>query len=220
MSYKISLVEDDVNLNLVLASYLEQEGWQVSPFLTGRDALKAITKSTDLWILDIMLPDIDGYKLLKEIKDKSPNIPVIFISARDTDIDRIVGLELGSDDYLAKPFLPRELVIRTRKILERTYNTNTPLQIIFPYSINLAGRFVKVNEELIELTSREFELLVYFVQNRGQALSREQILNYLWGEDYYGTDRVVDDLVRRLRKKMPELRIETLYAYGYRMVNA
>ncbi len=220
MSYKISLVEDDVNLNLVLTSYLEQEGWQVFSFLTGRDALKAITNSTDLWVLDIMLPDVDGYQILKEIKAQSPTIPVIFISARDADIDRIVGLELGSDDYLAKPFLPRELVIRTRKILERTYNTNTPLQIIFPYSINLAGRFVKVNEELIELTSREFELLVYFVQNTGQALSREQILNYLWGEDYYGTDRVVDDLVRRLRKKMPELHIETIYGYGYRMVKA
>ena len=220
MSYKISLVEDDVNLNLVLTSYLEQEGWQVLSFLTGRDALKAISNSTDLWILDIMLPDVDGYKILKEIKTQSPTIPVIFISARDADIDRIVGLELGSDDYLAKPFLPRELVIRTRKILERTYSTNTPLQTIFPYSINLAGRFVKVNEELIELTSREFELLVYFVQNTGQALSREQILNYLWGDDYYGTDRVVDDLVRRLRKKMPELHIETIYGYGYRMVKA
>lgn len=220
MSYKISLVEDDVNLNLVLTSYLEQEGWQVLSFLTGRDALKAISNSTDLWILDIMLPDVDGYQILKEIKTQSPTIPVIFISARDADIDRIVGLELGSDDYLAKPFLPRELVIRTRKILERTYSTNTPLQTIFPYSINLAGRFVKVNEELIELTSREFELLVYFVQNTGQALSREQILNYLWGDDYYGTDRVVDDLVRRLRKKMPELHIETIYGYGYRMVKA
>lgn len=220
MSHKISLVEDDVNLNLVLTSYLEQEGWQVFPFINGRDAFKSITNSTDLWILDIMLPDIDGYQLLKEIKAQTPDIPVIFISARDADIDRIVGLELGSDDYLAKPFLPRELVIRTRKILERTYSTNTPLQIIFPYSINLAGRFVKVNEEIIELTSREFELLVYFVQNTGQALSREQILNYLWGDDYYGTDRVVDDLVRRLRKKMPELRIETIYGYGYRMVKA
>ncbi|NLB52469.1 MAG: response regulator transcription factor [Syntrophomonadaceae bacterium] len=218
MQYRITLVEDDINLNLVLASYLKQEGWEVLSLLNGQDAINAIAKPTDLWILDIMLPDIDGYRLLKEIKVHSPGIPVIFISARDADIDRIVGLELGGDDYLAKPFLPRELVIRSRKLLERFYNADAPLQILPPYSINIPARIVKENEQIIDLTSREFDLLVYFAQNRGQALSREQLINHIWGDDYYGTDRVVDDLIRRLRKKMPELRIETIYGYGYRMV--
>lgn len=220
MPFKIYLVEDDNNLNLVLTSYLEKEGWSVSSFLTGEEAKKAISNPPDLWILDIMLPDINGYQLIQEIKLVSPNIPVIFISARDQDIDRVVGLELGSDDYLPKPFLPRELVIRTRNLLERVYGTTSQVQIIPPYSIDSGSRTVKLKDEMIDLTSREFDLLIYFVENQGLALSREQVLNHIWGEDYFGTDRVVDDLVRRLRKKMPDLNIETIYGFGYRMMKA
>ena len=220
MAFRIYLVEDDKNLNLVLTSYLKKEGWQISSFLTGEDAKKAISTPPDLWILDIMLPDIDGYQLLQEIKLTSPNIPVIFISARDADIDRVLGLELGSDDYLPKPFLPRELVIRTRNLLERIYGTNSQIQNIPPYSIDEKSRTVKLESELIDLTSKEFDLLIYFARNQGLALSREQILNNIWGTDYFGTDRVVDDLVRRLRKKMPQLNVETIYGYGYRMIKS
>ncbi|HHU69015.1 MAG TPA: response regulator transcription factor [Thermoanaerobacterales bacterium] len=218
MSYRIYLVEDDSNLNLVLTSYLQNEGWQVSSFLTGQEAKQSINNPPDLWILDIMLPDIDGYHLLQEIKAASPHVPIIFISARDADIDRVVGLELGSDDYLAKPFLPRELVIRSRNLLEHVYRSSLQIHEISPYIINEACRTVKLNDEEIELTSKEFDLLFYFVKNQGLALSREQILTNVWGTDYFGTDRVVDDLVRRIRKKMPDLRIETIYGYGYRMV--
>ncbi|MFS8540695.1 MAG: response regulator transcription factor [Tissierellales bacterium] len=218
MSYKIYLVEDDKNLNLILTTYLKKEGWEISSFFTGEEALNAIKTPPDLWILDIMLPDIDGYQIIKEIKSTTPNIPVIFISARDADIDRILGLELGSDDYLSKPFLPRELVIRTKKLLERVYKTPMEIINIQPYTIDEKSRRVKKGEEIINLTSKEFDLLAFFIKNRNQALSREQILKCLWGEDYFGTDRVVDDLVRRLRKKMPELNIETIYGYGYRMI--
>jgi len=218
MSYQIYLVEDDDNLNLVLTSYLLKEGWEVSSFLTGNEAKQAISNTPDLWILDIMLPDIDGYHLLQEIKATSPDVPIIFISARDADIDRVVGLELGSDDYLAKPFLPRELVIRSRNLLERVYNTNLQTYTISPYIIDEASRTVKLGEKIIELTSKEFDILLFFVKNQGMALSREQILADIWGDDYFGTDRVVDDLVRRIRKKMQDLRIETIYGYGYRMV--
>lgn len=218
MSYTIYLVEDDKNLNLILSTYLQKEGWEVSSFFTGEEALNAIKNPPDLWILDIMLPDIDGYQIIKEIKETTPHIPVIFISARDADLDRILGLELGSDDYLAKPFLPRELVIRTKKLLERVYKTPLELINIPPYSIDEKSRRVKKGEETINLTSKEFDLLAFFIKNRNQALSREQILKALWGEDYFGTDRVVDDLVRRLRKKMPKLNIETIYGYGYRMI--
>ena len=218
MSFKIYLVEDDKNLNLILTTYLEKEGWQVSSFLTGKDAQKSINNPPDLWILDIMLPDIDGYQLIKEIKLTTPNIPVIFISARDADIDRVLGLELGSDDYLPKPFLPRELVIRTRNLLERVYGTRSQVENIPPYIIDEKSRRVKLKDQLIDLTSKEFELLVYFSKNQGLALSREQILESVWGANYFGTDRVVDDLVRRLRKKMPLLNIETIYGYGYRMI--
>ena len=220
MSFNIYLVEDDKNLNLILTSYLEKEGWQVSSFLTGEDAKKNISNPPDLWILDIMLPDIDGYQLLQEIKLTSPDIPIIFISARDADIDRVLGLELGSDDYLSKPFLPRELVIRTRNLLERVYGSNPQVFNISPYTIDEKSRRIKSQDCLIDLTSKEFDLLIYFAKNQGIALSREQILKSIWGSDYFGTDRVVDDLVRRLRKKMPKLNIETIYGYGYRMIKS
>ena len=167
-----------------------------------------------------MLPDIDGYQLLQEIKLTYPNIPVIFISARDADIDRVLGLELGSDDYLPKPFLPRELVIRTGNLLERVYGSNTQIQNIPPYIVDERSRSVKFEDQLMDLTSKEFDLLIYFSKNQGLALSREQILKSIWGSDYFGTDRVVDDLVRRLRKKMPKLNIETIYGYGYRMIKS
>jgi len=218
MSFRIYLVEDDKNLNSVLTSYLKKEEWQVCSFLTGEEARQVINSPPDLWILDIMLPDIDGYQLIREIKLASPQIPVIFISARDADIDRVIGLELGSDDYLPKPFLPRELVIRTYKLLERVYQNRSQLQTVYPYSIEEISRTVKLQEEIVDLTSKEFEILLYLTKNKGQALTREQLLNDIWGDDYFGTDRVVDDLIRRLRKKMPELRIETMYGYGYRMV--
>jgi two-component system response regulator CssR len=217
MSYRIYLVEDDENLNLVLTSYLKKEGWNVVSFLNGLDAERSISTPPDLWILDIMLPDIDGYQLIKEIKSATPSIPVIFISARDADIDRVVGLELGSDDYLPKPFLPRELVIRARNLLDR-FNTNaSTISNLSPYAINDNSRVVKLGEKIIDLTSKEYDLLIYFAKNPSIALSREQILNHVWGNDYFGSDRVVDDLVRRLRKKMPDLDVETVYGYGYRV---
>ncbi|WP_078412984.1 response regulator transcription factor [Priestia abyssalis] len=220
MSFTIYLVEDEENLNHVLASYLKKEGWTVKFFSTGEDAQKFISPPPHLWILDIMLPDIDGYQLIREIKAASPNVPVIFISARDADIDRILGLEMGSDDYLAKPFLPRELVIRVQKLLGRIYGSQAQqsnLLPLAPYTIDLNVRLVYKNGKSLDLTSKEFDLLVTLAQNQGQAFSREQLLNHIWGEDYYGTDRVVDDLVRRLRKKLPDLRVETIYGYGYRM---
>lgn len=220
MSFKIYLVEDDKNLNLILSTYLKKEGWEISSVFTGEEALSLINNPPDLWILDIMLPDIDGYQIIKEIKSITPSIPVIFISARDADIDRILGLELGSDDYLSKPFLPRELVIRTKKLLERVYGSNSEILNISPYTIDEKSRRVKLGNDPINLTSKEFDLLDFFIKNQDQALSREQILKSVWGEDYFGTDRVVDDLVRRLRKKMPKLNIETIYGYGYRMIKS
>lgn len=219
LSYKVYLVEDDENLNLVLTSYLKKEGWDVISFLNGSDAEKAMINPPDLWILDIMLPDIDGYQLIREIKLANPNIPVIFISARDADIDRVVGLELGSDDYLPKPFLPRELVIRAKNLLDR-YNPNSIINNLSPYTINDSSRLVSLGDEIIDLTSKEYDLLIYFSKNIGNALSREQILDHIWGNDYFGSDRVVDDLMRRLRKKMPKLNVETVYGYGYRVIKS
>ncbi len=223
MSYKVYLVEDDKSLNKILTSYLKNEGWDVKSFQNGLSAKDAIDEKPDIWILDIMLPDIDGFELINIIKDKYPDKPVIFISARDQDLDRITGLEKGSDDYIAKPFSPRELVIRIKKIFTRIYGNKEKRQNIeySEYVIDLTGRVVKKKddpEEIVDLTSREFDLLKYFVDNISHALTREQILNNVWGMDYYGSDRVVDDLIRRLRKKLPGLKIDTIYGHGYRLV--
>lgn len=221
MNEKIFLVEDDKNLNPVLASYLMKEGYRVSSFENGESAEVQISEQPDLWILDIMLPGMDGYELLRKIREVQPNVPVIFVSARDRDIDRVVGLELGGDDYITKPFLPRELVLRVRRLLDsRVAPTakNEPEEALANIRLNTEAREAFVNGVKAELTSKEFDLLLYFSRNRGAALSRDQILREVWGEDYYGSDRAVDDLIRRLRKKIPELRLETVYGYGYRVL--
>ncbi|MDP4144914.1 MAG: response regulator transcription factor [Bacillota bacterium] len=221
MSYKIYLVEDEENLSDILKSYLEKEGYQVTAFLNGESARDNIDNRPALWVLDIMLPDIDGFQLLKEIKEKDKEVPVIFISARDKDIDRIIGLEMGSDDYISKPFMPRELVIRVQKLLKRVYNndSNKDVIVIDRYIIDLQKRVVKLDQQEISMTSKEFDLLVLLINKKGGAITRDYILNYLWGDDYFGSDRVVDDLVRRLRKKLPDLRVETIYGHGYRLSN-
>ncbi len=220
MSFTIYLVEDDINLNNILSTYLKNEGWNVKSVLNGMDAQALITNKPDLWILDIMLPDIDGYQIIKDIKKFDEATPVIFISARDEDIDRVVGLEFGSEDYLPKPFLPRELVIRTKNILNRVYGKNDRDLLEFQtYSVNLNARTVSFNNSPIELTTKEYSLLLYFMDNLNTALSREQILLHVWGDDYFGSDRVVDDLVRRLRLKMDNLNIKTIYGYGYMVTN-
>jgi len=223
MSYNVYLVEDDKSLNSILTSYLKNEGWNVKSFHNGLAAAEVIDEKPDIWVLDIMLPDIDGFELIDKIKANDPEIPVIFISARDEDLDRITGLEKGSDDYIAKPFSPRELVIRIKKIFQRIYGDKQGKEIIEygDYIIDLQSRVVKIDgeqKEVVDLTSREFDLLVFFLNNISHALTREQILNNVWGRDYFGSDRVVDDLIRRLRKKLPDLKIETIYGHGYRLV--
>ncbi|QZT40256.1 response regulator transcription factor [Bacillus amyloliquefaciens] len=225
MSHTIYLVEDEDNLNELLTKYLENEGWNITSFTKGEDARKQMQPSPHLWILDIMLPDTDGYTLIKEIKEKDPDVPVIFISARDADIDRVLGLELGSNDYIAKPFLPRELIIRVQKLLELVYKEQPAAKKtgITVSSYNVIEDAREVYDEtgsLVNLTSKEFDLLLLFLHHKGHPFSREDILLKIWGHDYFGTDRVVDDLVRRLRKKMPGLKVETIYGFGYRMMTS
>ena len=223
MQKKIYLVEDEKNLNILLEKYLQKEGYEVTTFSDGISAMARIKDNPNLWILDIMLPDTDGYQIIKEIKENNKNVPVIFMSARNEELDRVVGLELGSDDYLSKPFLPRELVIRTNKLIERIYGDEGTAQsqeilIIGNYRISKNQKTVFNLEEEIQLTKMEFQLLTYLVENKNILISREQILTILWGEDYFGSDRVVDDTIRRLRKKVNQLNIETVYGYGYKLV--
>jgi len=225
LSKKIYLVEDEVSLNLLLEKYLEREGYDVTTFSNGNSAVARIEDLPDLWILDIMLPDIDGYEIIKAVKAYNKNTPVIFMSARNEELDRVVGLELGSDDYLSKPFLPRELIIRTNKLLERISGTDKD-EVIQPsddlnmgvYIISKKQRTVFIGSDEVILTKKEFELLYYFIENKNNLVSREQILDTVWGDDYFGSDRVVDDVIRRLRKKMDQFIIETVYGYGYKLV--
>jgi two-component system response regulator CssR len=214
-----------MSLNLLLEKYLQREGYEVTTFFNGNSAIAKIVDMPDLWILDIMLPDIDGYQIIKAIKANNKSTPVIFMSARNEELDRVVGLELGSDDYLSKPFLPRELIIRTNKLLDRisgidkeaTTQTGACLNI-GGYSINKKQRTVFLGKEEVILTNKEFELLNYFIENKNNLVSREQILDTVWGDDYFGSDRVVDDTIRRIRKKVNRFTIETVYGYGYKLV--
>ena len=225
MAYVINLVEDEESLNNILSHYLREEGWQVNAFKTGAEAKDGMDVRPDIWVLDIMLPDTDGNQLLIEVKRRQGDVPVIFMSARNSDMDKINGLELGAEDYIAKPFLPRELIVRVKRILGRIHPTNTekecqliPLEIVDGYAINRSKRLVKKDDESIELTSKEFDFILYLVDRQGIALSRGQIIEEVWGQDAFCTDRVVDNLVKRVRKKMPDFRIETIYGYGYRRI--
>ena len=215
---KIVLVEDEKDLSNLIKKYLENAGYKVICYLTGEEAIKNVGLDVHLWILDIMLgDDISGYDILKKIRETNEAMPVIFTSARDRDLDKIIGLELGSDDYITKPYSPKELVLRVNNIIKRVYNKDTKRQVYQNYQIDIEKRIVSLNEENLNLTTLEFDMLYMFVTNKNKSFSREEILNNIWGIDYYGTDRVVDDLVRRLRKKMPGINIDTIYGYGYRL---
>ena len=218
MKKVIGIVEDEKDLNELVKRYLEKEDYEVKSFLSFDEAYPH-TSDDDihLWILDIMLGDKSGFDLIEEIRSHAPDVPVIFMSARDKEFDRIIGLEKGSDDYITKPFSPKELVLRVNNIMRRTYKDETQKVMVDGYEIDETQRIVVENGVPIELTTKEFDLLMLFVNNRGTAFPRDQILENVWEENYFGSDRVVDDRLRRLRKKLPNLSIHTIYGFGYRL---
>ena len=217
--YNIALVEDEKDLNDLIKTYLEKEGYNVTSYYNGDTAIKDCNKDYHLWILDIMLgDDISGYDIIKKIREDNNDVPVIFTSARDKDLDKIIGLELGSDDYITKPYSPKELVLRVNNIIRRVYSKERQKITYKDYVIDLDKRMAFQGDEDLNLTTLEFDLLYMFVTNKEKSFSRDDILNNIWGENYFGTDRVVDDLIRRLRKKMPLLDINTIYGYGYRLL--
>ena len=214
--YTVCLVEDEVALSNVVKAYLERAGYKVICFTKGSEAINYIGNKVDIWILDIMLgDDVNGYDVIKAIREQNEDVPVIFTSARDQELDKIFGLELGSDDYMTKPYSSKELVLRVNKIIKRVYKDENQVNIINyeDYTINLDKRTVEQNKNNIKLTTLEFDLL----KNKGKCFTRDEILNSVWGSNYFGTDRVVDDLIRRLRKKLNKLNIEAVYGYGYRL---
>lgn len=217
MKKVVSIVEDEKDLNELVKSYLEKEGYEVRSYFNFDEAIEHVSdEDVHLWLLDIMLDDKSGFDLIEMIRQSTPTVPVIFMSARDKGIDRVIGLEKGSDDYITKPFSPKEVILRVNNLIKRVYKEDNKM-IIDGYEIDENQRSVSLNNEIIELTTKEFDLLMLFVKNRHIAFSREQILEQIWDTNYFGSDRVVDDTLRRLRKKMPDLSIHTIYGFGYRL---
>ena len=217
MKKVIAVVEDEKDLNELVKRYLEKEGYEVRSYYTY-DQAQAHVNDDDvhLWLLDIMLDDKSGFDLIEEIRNRTRDVPVVFMSARDKEFDRIIGLEKGSDDYITKPFSMKEMVLRVNNIMKRTYRSDMRTEVD-GYEIDDTQRKVFFKGELIDLTTLEYDLLLFFVKNKEKPLTREQILNHVWGYDSFGSNRVVDDTLRRLRKKMPDLNIHTIYGYGYRL---
>jgi len=219
---QLCLVEDETDLLEILSLYLRNNGWDVIPLSTMLAANEYITTPVDLWVLDIMLPDGSGIELLKNIKAQYPEMPVIFISARGDSIDRVLGFEVGCDDYIAKPFLPIELVYRANKFLNTETTTGNTAQqkdsldSFDTYHIDRKKRIVYDADTPVSLTSKEYEIVLYFLDNSSTALSRESILLKVWGNDFYGSDRVIDNYIKKLRKKLPNFSLETIYGFGYR----
>ena len=218
MKRVISIVEDEKDINNLVAQYLRKEGYEVHSYYTYEEASAHVADDdVHLWILDIMLEDKSGFDLIEEIRLQGPETPVIFMSARDKEFDRIIGLEKGCDDYITKPFSPKELVLRVNNIIKRAYRDDNNRISIDGYELDEEQRKIYADNVEIELTTKEFDLLMMFIKNKGIAFSRDKILENVWDENYFGSDRVVDDTLRRLRKKLPNLNIHTIYGYGYRL---
>lgn len=223
MNQFIGLVEDDPNIQNIVSAYLKKEGYDVAIFDSAEKAMQ-VWKSNppDMWILDIMLPGMDGYEFCKKIREDS-EVPIIIISAKDDEIDKILGLELGGDDYLTKPFSPRELVARVKRLFKRTSILPSVPQIdediltVGQLAIYIDERRINWNGEEYEVTTKEFDMLQFLAENVNRAFSREELLIHIWGNDYFGSDRAVDDLIKRIRKKFKDIPIETVWGYGYRM---
>lgn len=205
-NYHICVVEDDPNIQHIVASYLKKESYEVTVVSTAEEAQVIFKESPPhMWILDIMLPGMDGYTFCKHIRETS-NVPIIIISAKDDEVDKIIGLELGSDDYLTKPFSPRELVARVKRLFARSQpidRKDENLRIIGEVELYEDERRVFQRGKEVDITMKEYDMLHLLITHMNRAFSREELLNRIWGDDYYGSDRAVDDLIKRLRKNSP-----------------
>jgi DNA-binding response OmpR family regulator len=217
----VVVIEDDPHIADLVDLYLRRDGFRVLLAREGAQGL-ALIKQEEPWIvvLDVGLPgQLDGFDVCREIRSAG-NLPVLFLTARDDEVDRILGLELGADDYLVKPFSPRELVARVRAILRRTRDTVVPQEVVSvgDLEVDLRRREARRAGEVVALTTREFDLLAFLSNNLGLALSRQQLLDGVWGADWYGDERTVDVHVAQLRKKLGEsLPLATVWGVGYRL---
>lgn len=223
----VLVVDDEYNIIELARMYLEQDGFTVEAAGDGQAALDRIfSDAPDLVVLDLMLPEVDGWEVCKRVRARS-DVPIIMLTARDEDIDKIVGLELGADDYMTKPFNPRELVARVRAILRRASaaprdGASASALRVGDVLIDPARREVRVGSTPVELRAKEFDLLRALVEHTGMVLSREQLLSLVWGFDFYGQTRTVDVHVAHLRARLEAagsvVAIETVWGVGYKLV--
>ena len=222
MAYKILVADDEKDIRSVLRLYLEDAGYEVVEAADGLQALEALeSQEIDLCLLDIMMPELDGFGAVEQIR-KFCNTPIIMLSARGEEYDRLTGFETGVDDYVIKPFSPKELMMRVAAVLRRSgSDQKNDKNAGFTYqglSIDYAARVVTVDGERVRLTPREYELLYYMVNNKGIALTREQLISKVWGYDFFGDDRTLDTHIKLLRKSLGDYAklIVTLRGVGYR----
>ena len=222
---RILVAEDDPDIASLLAHYLQRAGFEADLVSSGSDVLPRIKKAPpDVLLLDVMLPGLDGLSVCRTVRSdqRTAAIPIIMITAKGEESDRIVGLELGADDYIAKPFSPNEVIARIRALLRRAHRAG-PVDgrlTYGPLSMDVDRHLVRVGDEDVRLTAKEFLLLQYLMQHRGRVLSRDLLLSDVWGYSYTGGTRTVDVHVRRLREKLPYLAnaIETIKQFGYKLV--
>ena len=219
--YKILVVDDEPKIREVIREYAEFSGYEVTEAEDGMSAIGLCKLNNyDLIIMDIMMPKLDGYSACKEIK-KIRDVPVIMLSARGEEYDKLFGFELGIDDYIVKPFSPKELMARINAVLSRVKGSSAPHQGIMKFGgleINIPARVVTVDGKKIELTPKEYELLFYLVENKNIALSRDKLLSDIWGYDFFGDDRTIDTHIKNLRNSLGPYRdyIVTLRGVGYK----
>ncbi|MPZ14699.1 MAG: response regulator [Chloroflexi bacterium] len=219
----VLVVDDERNITQLARMYLTADGFRVETAATGADALRhAHASPPDLVVLDLMLPDIDGWEVCRRLRSNGGDIPIIILSARTDDVDKIVGLELGADDYVTKPFNPRELVARVRAVLRRSQAEKRPARVIEldGLRINTEGRDVWVSGHAVELRPKEYDLLVTLAHSPGVVFDRDRLLHLVWGYDYLGDSRTIDVHVAGLREKIAgcAVRIQTVWSVGYKLV--
>ena len=223
MAQKILLVEDDPCFGSVLKSYLELSDYEVTLCVNGNDGLEAFRKDKfDICLLDVMMPEMDGWQVCREIRRVS-NIPIIMLTAKGETFDKVLGLELGADDYMVKPFEPKELLARVKAVLRRsdTKESNAEKEIVFPnLTINLSNYELKINGNIVEVPPKELELLYFLASNPNRVFTREQLLEEVWGFDYFGDSRTVDVHIKRLREKLEGVeanwQLKTVWGVGYK----
>lgn len=218
---KVLIVDDEVMIRNVLKEYVEFEGNEAFEAADGMEAVRMCRDNDyDIILMDVMMPRLDGFSAVKEIR-KTKDIPVIMLSARGEEYDKLFGFEIGVDDYVTKPFSPKEVMARINAVTKRRAGKEEPKNDVYKFeglTIDMAGRNVYVDGEKAELTPKEYEILFYFVKNRGIALTREKLLMDVWGFDFYGDDRTVDTHIKMLRSNLKQYRkfIVTLRGLGYK----